>query len=117
MACIQHNLVLDQITHDKNLKSRTQQVKLNTELSAAEEIKYGVPQGSVLDPILYLLYVNDLPLNTKFSNSDMYADDATFHTHGKDSGIIQEKLQSDLDSIYKWCAISRLAKFNGGEIL
>ena len=50
-------------------------------LSAFTYMKSGVPQGSILGPTLFLLFINDLPLIMNYCYSDFFADDANLHTH------------------------------------
>ena len=54
----------------------------------------GVPQGSVLGPVLFLLFVNDIPLFETEAYLDLYADDATMHTSSKTSTVVENN--------YKW---------------
>ena len=85
------------------LHNRTQCVLLHG--SSKESVKYGVPQGSVLGPILFSLFINDLPLHVKdiSVDSDTLADDTTLHTSGKDIMQIRSDMQDGLDQVSNWC--------------
>ena len=63
---------------DSYLMNRTQQVYISGKLSESNTISIGVPQGSVLGPLLFLVYINDLPLSISSCVLDLFADDATF---------------------------------------
>ena len=65
------------------LKDRKQVCSINGKKSSAKDIKYGVPQGSNLGPILFLLYINDLPNSLKTSKPSMFADDTNLTCIGQ----------------------------------
>ena len=90
------------------LTNRTQAIRTAVACSNYLPITSGVPQGSILGPLLFLLYVNDLPLEIN-SDTDMYADDTTFHCKGKDINEIQLILQSDINKTQRWCMKNNMA--------
>ena len=71
-------------------------------------IKCGVPQGSILGPLLFNIYINDLPLCLSVSEMEMYADDTTLFFANKDLNCVEHTLQNDLNNISSWCANNNL---------
>ena len=63
----------------------------------------GVPRGSILGPVLFLLFVNDIPLFVTEAYLDLYADDATMHTSSKKSTAVENKLQVGAQDFKSWC--------------
>jgi len=59
------------------LSERKQFISLGKTTSEQLTVKQGVPQGSILGPVLFLLFVNDMPLHVQKSTMDIYADDIT----------------------------------------
>ena len=85
------------------LLNRKQRVSVNNIVSEDELIINGVPQGSILGPLMFLLFINDLPLYTEPINTDLYADDTTLFDIGISRLAIESNLQIALNSLSKWC--------------
>ncbi len=69
------------------LTNRSQFVTIDGKQSRPQFVTHGVPQGSVLGPILFLLFVNDIPLHVSNSNLDIFADDTTLSASAQWSNI------------------------------
>ena len=87
------------------LTSRTQAVLLNGSYSSTGIVDCGVPQGSILGPLLFSLYINDLPLYLSCDKvtCDLFADDATLNTPDRDIGNVETRLQQSLLDVSEWC--------------
>jgi sarcosine oxidase/L-pipecolate oxidase len=86
-----------------SLSGRLQRVTVLGVTSEPLPVLSGVPQGSILGPLLFLIYVNDLPKTTSHDTTvTMFADDTKCHRHLRN---LQDTiiLQQDLDSVANWC--------------
>ena len=89
------------------LTGRYQYVSIEGVESDKQEITCGVPQGSVLGPILFLLYINDLSRVTKFS-SFLFADDTTFQMSSNNLVNLVSDSNEELKKVTEWCNCNRL---------
>ena len=85
------------------LTDRRQQVKVNDIKSSFRSVLCGVPQGSILGPLLFLLFINDLPLYTSNVSTDLYADDTTLYCVHNSQSAIEQSLQFALNELHLWC--------------
>ena len=83
------------------LHERYQRILLNGQTSSWELVKSGVPQGSILGPLLFLIYINDLPDNLK-SNCKIFADDTSLFYKVFDKHVSHATLNKDLELINNW---------------
>ena len=90
------------------LTNRSQQVSVNGSLSYSLPVSSGVPQASILGPLLFLVYVNDLPMAITTSQLLMFADAAKCFS-GIFSALDPITLQSDLNAITSWCTVNKLS--------
>ena len=117
---VDHNILLKKIAIygikgtayrwlESYLSNRTQYCCVNGKLSSPAIMKTGIPQGSGLGPLLFLIYINDLPkcLNAG-SKPDMFADDTQIATASHDIEVITETLNSDLNNVASWLSANKL---------
>jgi ribonuclease P/MRP protein subunit RPP40 len=83
------------------LNGRLQAVEIGGTLSTPASVLCGVPQGSILGPLLFLIYVNDMPLAVRCKLL-LYADDSALIVTDKNITEIQQTLSSELESIRGW---------------
>ena len=83
------------------LTGRQQRVVLNGQTSSWKNILAGVPQGSVLGPLLFLIYINDLPIGIE-STCKIFAEDSLLFSKVKDKTFSDTQLSNDLNKISKW---------------
>ena len=83
------------------LSDRYQRVVLNGQTSSWTPVLAGVPQGSILGPLLFLIYINDLP-NELQSNAKLFADDTSLFAVANDKNVCANILNNDLLAISKW---------------
>jgi hypothetical protein len=93
----------------KYLSGRKQCVKVNGQLSSILDILFGVPQGSILGPILFLLFINDLPTCLQKCECNLFADDTVIYTMNTDEIKATSDLQCDLDNVHNWFTANRLS--------
>ena len=85
----------------ENLSGRLQRVVLSGQMPSWRPILAGVHQGSILDPLLFLIYINDLPNELK-SDVKLFAANASLFTIVKDKNESANTLHNDLILISKW---------------
>merc|ERR1711989_95754 len=108
---VDHSILLSKLEHygvrglannwfRSYLTNRTQYVSINGIDSSLKEMKYGVPQGSVLGPLLFLIYINDLHCAIKCSTTHHFADDTNFLCIKIPQKKIQKHMNLDLRFAY-----------------
>ena len=89
---LDHSILLDKLNYygirgvaynllHSYISNRYQYVDFNGSISSIKVVDTGVPQGSILGPLLFLIYINDLPRVSPLFNMVMYADDTTLYCH------------------------------------
>jgi hypothetical protein len=91
------------------LSNRTQFVKYQNAASDYENMTCGVPQGSVLGPLLFIIYVNDLPHCLNHNKSIQFADDTSIYASGKDIPELYANMNEDLHTLTDWFYANKLS--------
>ena len=90
------------------LDNRTQCVTYDGHLSSPLPVKLGVPQGSILGPLMFILYMNDVILEIQGTEMEMYADDSTLYTSDRDVEAISVSLTTQMHPISEWINDNRM---------
>ena len=90
------------------LKKGKQKVFVNGVESDFLEVNSGVPQGSILGPFLFLIYINDFEKATNYFSLRLFADDTSLTATGKDLDVLLQRINSELPAIHEWLCSNRL---------
>ena len=115
-----HTIILKKLTHygirgiankwfQSFLEDRKQFVSVQDSKSAEKPIKYGVPQGSVLGPLLFILFINDLHKAVEFSSVHHFADDTNLLLIDKSLKKINKHINRDLKLAVDWIRANKLS--------
>ena len=122
---VNHKILLSKLNHygirgvankwfSSYLSNRYQRVTINGESSQLLPISCGVPQGSILGPLLFLLYINDMNLAMQTSTMYHFADDTNLLYSCKSLKSLRKRLNKDLELLYNWLCANRLS-LNAGK--
>ena len=116
---LDHNILLKKLDHygirgkwhewfKSYLSNRRQYIDMNGTLSEHENITVGVPQGSILGPLLFLIYINDLPASLEQLTPVMFADDTNLIVKGKNLADLTLTINHDLKSLSEFFKANKL---------
>ena len=117
---VDHNILISKLEHygirgkfndwfKSYLTNRKQCVFILGYKSSYQPIKYGVPQGSVLGPLLFLIYINDLNHSIQFSDTFHFADDTNLLNINSSFYKLQSNLNKDLKGLYRWLLADKIS--------
>ena len=117
---VDHNILLNKLNHygirgvvndwfRSYLIYRMQYVSIDKSNSTHSLIKCGVPQGSIMGPVLFLIYINDLNQVSDILHTIMFADDTNLFLSGSNISEIEQKLNNELSLLTEWFSANRLS--------
>ena len=117
---VDHNILLSKLHHygvrglpnqlfRSYLTNRQQFVSISGHNSQKRPVEHGVPQGSVLGPLLFLIYINDLPNAINNSETNLFADDTCLLSSDSDLKHLETKINSDLAALTSWLKANKIS--------
>ena len=116
--CIDHKKLFDKMKScglsDLVLKcfkryfTRTQSVRFNITVSEPSIVSSGIGQGTILGPLIFIFYINDVISNIGSLKINMYADDCLIYCTGNNWNLMRPKIQNGLNCVQIWCIKNRL---------
>ena len=91
------------------LCNRSQKCTVNGALSSVSKLTCGVPQGSILGPLFFLIYINDLPNCLDISCAKMFANDTNITVPGCTFAELEQATNSELTNLYSWLKANKLS--------
>lgn len=120
--CVDHSILLKKIEYygirnkelqliESYLQERTQITQVENSKSAPQNIHKGVPQGSILGPFLFLVYINDIPECLKSVNDEiiLFADDTSLLFSDKNKDALAQRIKETIDRLSIWFHVNNLS--------
>ena len=121
---LNHDILLDKLSYygvngtaitllKSYLSDRKQYVKIDEVKSSIQTIKTGVPQGSIVGPLIFNIFINDIINSSRKFNFILYADDTTLNStlesFGRTTDEVQSSIKIELQKICKWLDLNKLS--------
>jgi len=117
---VNHQILLSKLTHygirgvtlnwfSSYLHNRYQYVAIKDAISSKQQVMCGVPQGSILGPLLFLIYINDIASSSSLLQFVLFADDTNLFYCNKSIEVLEETVNKELDLLSTWFRANKLS--------